>query len=888
MDYIDRGAEPSYDSAVPLANMAAPDLTPGQTLGHFRLIEQIGAGGMGIVYRAWDLRLQRDVAVKVLNPKTLADHSGSQRFRREALILGRLNHTNVEAVYDFHSENGLDYLVIEYVPGTSLDDRVHQGALPEKEVISLGIQLARGLAAAHAQGIIHRDLKPGNLRVTPDHVLKILDFGLAQLFAAPGAGTLTETATVTMAAAGFAGTLAYMAPEQLEGQEPDTRSDVYSAGVVLYEMATGTRPFPQRGQMLWEAILHSLPTAPRIKKADISPELEAVILKCLERDPNLRYQAANELLEDLSRLSAGRETTATSQLARMAELAAAKARKRRIAIVLGVVLLLGIALGVAMRKWPGPKVQQKIMAVLPFDSVGQDASINALGLGLTETLTAKLTQASNSDAVQVVSPRDLRDQGVKTAEDARRAFGTDFVLESSLQQSGHIIRINCYLVDSKTHRQIAAKTIEAEVGDPFGLQDRVVSAALDMLPTQIKPEQRRKLEVRQDTEPAAYEAYIRGRGYLQEYENPENIESAINEFNKAIHIDSHYAPAYAGLGEANWTASEQFLKGDDWISNAARNCEKALSLNAELVEGHVCLGNVLNGTGKYAEAADEFKRALVSNPESEEALRGLAEAYTKLGDAAAAELTYKKAIALRPNYWGVYSWLGLFYYNQARYSDAVDMFLKTTQLAPDNYRGYTVLGGAYVDEGRYQEAIDAFKRSIDLRPSFEGYNNLSYAYYLMHRFPESVATQQQALKLNDSYWMNWGNLGDALYWSPNRRAEAPEKYHKAISIAQSKLKVNPRDPLTLAYLANYSAMINDPNAAFGYLQRALEVAPSDPEVLFRAAIVHNHFGETQNTLDFLKKALAAGYSRAIIRDSPDFEALRSTPQFRSLAGNNNP
>src|SRR5271167_4213343 len=173
--------------------MAAPTLTPGQTLGHFRLIEEIGAGGMGIVFRARDTRLERDVAVKVLNAKALSDASARGRFRKEALILSKLNHPNVEAVFDFHSEQGVDYLVLEYVPGTSLNERLEQGALPEKEVLALGIQLARGLAAAHAQRILHRDLKPGNLRVTPDNVLKILDFGLAQLFVLPEDETVVET-----------------------------------------------------------------------------------------------------------------------------------------------------------------------------------------------------------------------------------------------------------------------------------------------------------------------------------------------------------------------------------------------------------------------------------------------------------------------------------------------------------------------------------------------------------------------------------------------------------------------------------------------------------------------------------------------------------------------
>jgi serine/threonine protein kinase len=464
--------------------MAVRTLSPGQVLGHFRLIEQIGTGGMGVVYRARDERLERDVAVKVLNAKTLADVTAQARFRREALVLSRLNHPNVEAVYDFHSEQGLDYLVLEYVPGVSLDDRLEKGPLAENEVVSLGVQLTRGLAEAHARGVLHRDLKPGNLRVTPEYILKILDFGLAQLFGVPDERTLTDAEMVTMEAPSSGGTPPYMAPEQLQRKEPDVRSDIYSAGAVLYEMATGSRPFPQRGQMLWEAILHSLPAAPRTLNKDISPELEAIILKCLEKDPNIRYQSAGELLGDLKRLRPGQTVTKSFQDSAVAQLAA-KSWNRRIGINLAMILLVGIAIGTVIWKWPRTQqVRQKIMAVLPIDTLGQDPATSALGLGLTETVTAKLVQASNSDAIQVVSPRDLRDQGVKTAADARRAFGTDFVLESSIQRSGQMIRINCSLVDSKTHRQLAAKTIEAQVTDAFGLQDRVLSAALDMLPTQ--------------------------------------------------------------------------------------------------------------------------------------------------------------------------------------------------------------------------------------------------------------------------------------------------------------------------------------------------------------------------------------------------------------------
>jgi eukaryotic-like serine/threonine-protein kinase len=862
--------------------MTAPTPNPGRMLGHFRLIEEIGAGGMGIVYRARDTRLERDVAVKVLNLKTLSSDSARKRFRHEALILSRLNHPNIESVYDFHSEQGIDYLVMEYVPGVSLNERLEKGPLPERELLEVGIQLARGLTAAHAQRIIHRDLKPGNLKLTPDNVLKILDFGLAQLCTLPEDETVSETVAVQSPAAG---TPAYLSPEQLDGKEPDTRSDIYSAGAVLYELATRSRPFPHKGQLLADAILHSLPPAPRLKNKDISPDMEAVILKCLEKDPKMRYQSANELLEDLKELARG---SGPHRLVAVQPSSSWPSKRWLfVGLALMVLLLAAVALrskvvGWLGRKEPSLRQQQKIMAVLPIDAVGQDPATSALGLGLTETVTAKLAQASDSDAIQVVSPRDLRDQGVKTAEDARREFGTDFVLESSLQRSGQTIRINCYLVDSKTHRQLAAKTIEAQAGDPFGLQDRVVSAALDMLPSQIKPEERLRLNVTQDTQPPVYEAYIRGRGYLQEYEKPENIDSAIAEFETATRIDPNYAPAYAGLGEAYWIGYQQLNQAKEWLTRAAANCRKALVLDPRLAAGHTCLGNISFATGEYEEAVRQYKYALDLDPNSDYALGQLADAYQKIGKPAAAEAAYRQAISLRPNYWGLYSGLGVFYGGEARYTEAGDMFKKVTELAPDNYRGYSNLGGIYVYQGRYSDAIDVLKRSIELRPNRDAYANLGAAYFWLHQFANAVKVCQQALELDNRDPLSWGNLADALYWSPGRRAEALTAYQKAVSLARAKLEVNPRDAVATAYVAEYSAMLDHKEPAIANAQRALALAPEDPEVMFRVALVYNHFGDKRDALSWLQKSAKAGFSPANIRDTPDFNGLRDSPEFRAL------
>ena len=854
--------------------MTAPP-TIGQVLGHYRLIEQIGAGGMGVVFRAHDEQLRRDVAVKIIPPTLFPDERSRERFRQEALAVGRLNHPNIAMAFDFGQENGIDYLVTEYIPGVNLDDKIGGQGMSQKAALELGVQLLSGLAAAHREHVVHRDLKPGNIRLNRDGQLKILDFGLAQLNDPVDESADTMNLDTDLS---VSGTLPYMAPELLRNESADERTDIWAAGAVLYEMATGKRAFAEKqASLLLDSILHYDPVRPLLLNQTITPEFEAVIMRALDRDPDARYQSAVEMCADLNRLVAGDQIATATLRRRDAAQAAAGRRRRKLAWGIAAVLLVGIGIGFFVKRFFVP--QQKILAVLPIDTVGQDQATNALGLGLMETLTAKLSQASDSDSIQVVSSRDLRDQKVKTAEDARREFGTDLVLESSLQKEGQTIRINTFLVDTKTHRQLASRTITVDAGDSFGLQDRIVSETLDMLPARIGPEQRQKLAVRQDTKPAAYEAYMRGRGYLLEFSKPEDLDNAIAEFTQAIKIDPAYALGYAALGDAYQAGFRQYLRENDWVDKALRNCDKSLSLNPELVEGHICLGNVYNATGKYDKAVQEFQRAEQSEPSNENALRGLADAYTNVGNFAGAEAAYKQAVALRPNYWRVYSWLGNFYFEQNRYDDAVQAFVKATQLAPNSYLGHFDLGGTYLAQGLYPQAIESLNRSIALHPTTDGYLNLGYAYTLMGRYPEAIAALEEGLKIDDRDWMVWGNLADALYWSSTRRGEAAAKYEKAISIERSKLQVNPEDVLALGYLADYSAMIGDKQGALSYLQKALKIAPTNGDVLFRAAIVYNHFNEPAEALAYLNKAAQVGYSRSFIHDTPDFGSLRQNPQF---------
>jgi Tol biopolymer transport system component/predicted Ser/Thr protein kinase len=380
---------PAHDRA----REAKSDLV-GITLQHYYVIEKIGEGGMGVVYRCWDEHLRRDVAIKVLPAGTLSDESTRKRFRREAQALARLNHPNIESVYDFDSQDGLDFLVMEYVPGTTLDKRLAERPLPEKEILQLTSQLADGMAAAHAQGIVHCDLKPGNLVVTPTGRLKILDFGLARLLRPSGPEETTASSSVYQ---GAGGTLSYMSPEQLTEPSIDSRSDIYSTGVVLYEMATGGLPFKASlPTALVNDIINKPPPLPRDRRTDLSPRLQDMILKCLEKDAENRYQSAKELLVDLRRLS----SPSTPMLA-------AESQKHSVVVnsKLLALSMLGLAVVIAGFFWINSYFRQGLPDYKPYQVTTSAGWEGEPALSPNGTLIANTSNASGNLQIYVTDVR---------------------------------------------------------------------------------------------------------------------------------------------------------------------------------------------------------------------------------------------------------------------------------------------------------------------------------------------------------------------------------------------------------------------------------------------------------------------------------------------------
>jgi serine/threonine-protein kinase len=339
--------------------------------------------------------------------------------------------------------------------------------------------------------------------------------------------------------------------------------------------------------------------------------------------------------------------------------------------------------------------------------------------------------------------------------------------------------------------------------------------------------------------------------------------------------------AHAALGEAYLTRFNG-SKDTKWVTEARSACSEALRLNDRLGAANGCLGKLDRMTGQYSDAINELGKALGSEPTNDDLYRELAIAQQAIGRADEAENTFKSAITLRPHYWANYNQLGVFYFSHGRYDDAVGMFKQVVTLAPDSVFGYTNLGGSYAQLGRYAEAIPVFERSVSIRPTARAYSNLGTAYFDRRQFASAVGAFHRAVELNGKDFAMWGNLGDAYWWAPGSRAESAAAYRTAISLGEEALKVNPRDPTILARLAGYHAMLDERQEAENLLERASAMAPTDPLVRFKAAMVFNHFNDLERTLDSLERAIQSGFSATVIRDTPDFDSLWTYPRFQQL------
>ncbi len=768
----------------------------GQTLGHYRVVEQIGAGGMGLVFRAHDERLDRDVALKVLPPGTLTDENARKRFRKEALTLSKVNHPNIETVFDFDTEDGVDFLVMELIPGVTLDERLAAGELSEKEVIRLGAQLAEGLAAAHAEGVIHRDLKPGNLRLTPDGRLKILDFGLAKLLRPVSDVAATESLSKTH---GAVGTLPYMAPEQLQGEPADARSDLWAAGAVLYELATGRRPFPQSSApMLIDAILRQAPVPPRAVNANLSPELERIISKSLEKDPEHRYQSAKELGADLKRLAAPPTALPATR--------SAPSRRRYgwYALAAGALVVALLVAGPVIPNWEwrdrllGKRGANRIesLAVLPLANLSGDPQQEYFADGMTEELTTNLAQIS---ALRVISRTSVMQyKGTKKPlPEIARELNVDAVIEGSVLRAGNRVRITAQLVDARADRHLWSESYERDLGDVLALQSEVSRTIARQIQVTLTPQEQTRLTTARPVNPEAYDAYLKGRYYLSK-RSVDDIQKAIAYFQQAVDKDPAYAPAYAGLADSYYLLPQYGgVSPKETHPKAKAAATKALELDGALAEAHISLALIkLTADWDWAGSEVEFKRALELAPGSAQGHYFHAYFYlTPKGRFEEAIAELKRALDLDPLSMIINANLGATLRFARRYDEAIAQCRKTLELDSRFGRGHVVLGMAYEHKGMYREAITEFRMAVDYDPrNTQPLVNLGHAYALSGKEAEARKVLAELHKRSKKGYVLASDLA-LVYVALGEKQQALaalEKAYEAHEFRVMFLNVDPR------------------------------------------------------------------------------------------------
>ena len=771
---------PPDDIAAGVFATQQTQVMPGRTLGHYQIRALLGAGGMGEVYRAWDTRLDREVAIKILPAHLAAHPEAIHRFEREAKAVATLSHSNILAIHDFGTQDGISYAVMELLEGETLRDRVQREAMKWREAVQIGSAIADGLAAAHAKGIIHRDLKPENIFLTTDGQIKILDFGIARVkhLIASEDSTLTWK-TKTTKPGTVLGTVAYMSPEQVRGEAVETSSDIFSLGCVLYEMLTRQRPFARAtAAETMTAILRDEP--PPLTPTKVPVALEHLLHHCLEKKPGDRFQSARDLAFDLKGLIG--TGTYSTRLPR----SRLRLRPRVWIAAAGLVLLTGLAALLFLTNWRGQTIDS--LAIMPLVNASQDANTEYLSDGISEDLINHLAQLPNlrvtarSTVIRYkgkeIDPRqvgnELRVSAVFTGRVTLRNDQVFIVVE---------------LVKTTDGSQLWGEQYRRQMSDLLAVQEEIAQQISWNLRLTLTDPEKKQLAKRYTQSIDAYQLYLKGR-YHWNQRTPEGLQQSITYFQQAIDKDPLYALAYSGLADAYFLLGPLgmgILPAQESVHKQRAAARKALEIDAELAEGHTSLAVVsLTNDWNWREAERSFQRA----------------------------------IALKPSYAVAHSWYAACLTTQGRFEDSIIEIERAQTLDPFSMGISNTVASLYYLAGHYEQAITQYRKTMAMNPQhFVPHADISQVYEEQGKFNEAIAELEQAIKLSERSPEVLGTLGH-VYGRAGRRQEA----EKILGELQTLLKQGTASPFDLALV--YAGLENK-DQAFSWLDKALaERAPA--------------------------------------------------------------
>ncbi len=871
-------ASPSMVQAAPVSIEA---MGPGSQFGpRYRIESVIGEGGMGKVYRAHDNDLDRTVALKLVRQELVNNAESMQRFKQELLLASRISHRNILRIHDLGDVGGVKFISMAYVQGRDLHDVIAEcGRLPVERAVHIAKQLASALDAAHTEGVVHRDLKPRNVLVDQADQVFVSDFGLAKSLESVSATAMTRTGEVL-------GTPRYMSPEQAESKQVDHRADIYSFGVMLYEMVTGDAPFGGESmlQVMYQHVAQK-PKNPREANPELPDYLAQIILRCLEKDPALRYQSAREILHDLE------SGTASNRIVRL-RIAETAYPKWLIAAMIALPLLLGLSLLFApvrdvllgrFERVPNagvaaPRVE-KYIAVLPLKVLSKDEGLQYVAEGVVESLSAQLFQLKNV----YVAPQSAVESAVKkgTVEKQRIAheLGVNVIVDGTVQAAGERLGIVIRVEDVKNGKRLWSKEFSPLRQDILTAQNSIYSELVSAL--DLKDEDPARAALRLTGDYDAYQFYLKGHDIVRRQPSAKGYQAALNFFDQAIKKDPRFALAYAGRADTSMAMYLQ-TKDDSWARKALSAAEQAKQLNPDLPEVHWALGTAYLQTGKTEDAIAETKLALTLAPSSDESYRRLGTVYLAAGrkEAVAA---YEKAVEINQFYWYNYNFLGVACFRLGEVDKAVAAFKRVTELAPDWADGYNNLGGAYFEQGKWKEAVEAYRKSLSVDPN-SGYAhaNLGTAFYYLGQYGDAAKSLEKAVELEPTSHENLAGLADA-YLQLGQRDKAMANYEAAIKLALKAYAVNNRDAMTMGPLALYYAKKGDFNRAENFIAKARAIDATNNVLIYNDAMIKALSGKSAEALKLLGEAVKNGFSVEMVKSDPELATLRAMPEFTTLA-----
>jgi eukaryotic-like serine/threonine-protein kinase len=856
-------------------------------VGPYRIVERLGAGGMGEVYLAEDTRLGRQVALKRLTDSSLGDAAARVRILREAGAAATLNHPNVAAVYDVLDSDGRAYIVMEYVPGESLADQLHhQGPLSTDRVVQIGMQLCDALAEAHRHHIVHRDLKPANVRVTPDGRVKVLDFGLAKRRGAvaavtPGGERVAVAESLALSEGQVIGTPTYMAPEVLLGQAADHRSDIYSLGVTLFELAVGYTPFD--GTNFLSIALAVLTEPPPPITTMLPGGLGEIVAKCMARDQSQRYQSAVALRRDLASLSAemfdrptGPLHVPSSARARLLGSGMRSSTRTKVLVGLATVVLLAAAGVLTASLWrpaaAPAALQSPVVAVVALPTVSDNPAYANLGLGVAAELGGYLSNSYprativNSNGV----PVQVQTAGVFSAG---RGLGATFLVPVQAQVQGGRVQVNAQLVRVENQALLGSITERGSMGDAafFDLQQRLGAGVAGLLTSAVglsKAAGQRSTGASSVNDFAEYSAAI---AMLERRFVAGNVDQATSILEGVVARSPGFAAAHAGLSSAYLTQFRE-AKSPALVDKSIASAQRAVDLDPADTRGLTSLALGFAAAGRSNEAIQTLRVALERQPRSDDLHRELGDILVRSGQIEAGLNELRAASQLRPDYWENSTALAMALYMRGRFDEAIAPFTRAAELMPTDPLAHQRLASTYHQLGRLDEALTHYRAAIRNGGTPSAYANIGTILYRQGKFAEALTSYDESLKIRPGSHQTWRSKGDTLN-RLGRPDEAREAWRKAADLAENMLKANTADAHARGFLAVCHAKLGEVETARSLAAQAMQDAPGNPDVIYRNAVVNALTGRIDEGRDLLDRALKAGYSASEAAIDDDLRAL---------------